>query len=204
MDNLIGQSYKEFLSTHKDYEKAEQHHTNLTDEQAIVFVHKEKMIATAFSGKKATQDWTYRFRDERERRKYIQDYFGKCKQAQELKIERAAARIKNKKEFFASIKEGDIFVDSWGYDQTNVDYYVVTKKLKASIKIKQVGKNVEYGEYGSNKVTPNKDSHYVGRDGIGEEMTKIPQDGYIKINGYRHAVLWDGVPNHETAAGWGH
>lgn len=204
MDNLIGQSYKEFLSTHKDYEKAEQHHTNLTDEQAIVFVHKEKMIATAFSGKKATQDWTYRFRDERERRKYIQDYFGKCKQAQELKIERAAARIKKKKEFFASIKEGDIFVDSWGYDQTNVDYYVVTKKLKASIKIKQVGKNVEYGESGSDKVTPNKDSHYVGRDGIGEEMTKIPQDGYIKINGYRHAVLWDGVPNHETAAGWGH
>ena len=35
-------------------------------------------------------------------------------------------------------------------------------------------------------------------------MTKIPQDGHIKINGYRYAVLWDGVPNHETAAGWGH
>ena len=200
MDNLIGQSYKEFLSTHKDYEKAEQHHTNLTDEQAIVFVHKEKMIATAFSGKKATQDWTYRFRDERERRKYIQDYFGKCKQAQELKIERAAARIKKKKEFFASIKEGDIFVDSWGYDQTNIDYYVVTKKLKASIKIKQIGKNVEYGEFSTNKVTPNP-LHFLSS---GEEMTKIPQDGYIKINGYRYAVLWDGVPDNETAAGWGH
>ena len=110
MDNLIGQSYKEFLSTHKDYEKAEQHYTNLTDEEAIVFVHKKKMIATAFSGKKATQDWSYRFRDERERRKYVQDYFVKCKQAQELKIERAAARINKKREFFASVKEGDIFV----------------------------------------------------------------------------------------------
>ena len=198
MDNLIGQSYKEFLSTHKDYEKAEQHYTNLTDEEAIVFVHKKKMIATAFSGKKATQDWSYRFRDERERRKYIQDYFVKCKQAQELKIERAAARINKKREFFASIKEGDIFVDSWGYDQTNVDYYVVTKKLKASIKIKQIGKNVEYGEFGSDKVRPNPLYEY------GEEMTKIPQDGHIKINGYRYAVLWDGVPDHETAAGWGH
>lgn len=200
MNNLIEQSYKEFLSTHKDYEKAEQHYTNLTDEEAIVFVHKEKMIATAFSGKKATQDWSYRFRDERERRKYIQDYFGKCKQAQELKIERAARRIKKKKEFFASIKEGDIFVDSWGYDQTNIDYYVVTKKLKASIKIKQIGKNVEYGEYSTNKVTPNP-LHFLSS---GEEMTKIPQDGYIKINGYRYAVLWDGVPDNETAAGWGH
>lgn len=200
MDNLIGQSYKEFLSTHKDYEKAEQHYTNLTDEEAIVFVHKQKMIATAFSGKKATQDWSYRFRDERERRKYIQDYFVKCKQAQELKIERAARRIKKKKEFFASIKEGDIFVDSWGYDQTNIDYYVVTKKLKASIKIKQIGKNVEYGEFSTNKVTPNP-LHFLSS---GEEMTKIPQDGYIKINGYRYAVLWDGVPDNETAAGWGH
>jgi len=198
MDNLIGQSYKEFLSTHKDYEKAEQHYTNLTDEEAIVFVHKKKMIATAFSGKKATQDWSYRFRDERERRKYVQDYFVKCKQAQELKIERAAARINKKREFFASVKEGDIFVDSWGYDQTNVDYYIVTKKLKASIKIKQIGKNVEYGEFGSDKVRPNPLYEY------GEEMTKIPQDGHIKINGYRYAVLWDGVPDHETAAGWGH
>jgi len=198
MDNLIGQSYKEFLSTHKDYEKAEQHYTNLTDEEAIVFVHKKKMIATAFSGKKATQDWSYRFRDERERRKYVQDYFVKCKQAQELKIERAAARINKKREFFASVKEGDIFVDSWGYDQTNVDYYIVTKKLKASIKIKQIGKNVEYGEFGSDKVRPNPLYEY------GEEMTKIPQDGHIKINGYRYAVLWDGVPDNETAAGWGH
>jgi len=198
MDNLIGQSYKEFLSTHKDYEKAEQHYTNLTDEEAIVFVHKKKMIATAFSGKKATQDWSYRFRDERERRKYVQDYFVKCKQAQELKIERAAARINKKREFFASVKEGDIFVDSWGYDQTNVDYYIVTKKLKASIKIKQIGKNVEYGEFGSDKVRPNPLYEY------GEEMSKIPQDGHIKINGYRYAVLWDGVPDNETAAGWGH
>ena len=200
MNNLIEQSYKEFLSTHKDYEKAEQHYTNLTDEEAIVFVHKEKMIATAFSGKKATPDWSYRFRDERERRKYIQDYFVKCKQSQELKIERAAARINKKKEFFASIKEGDIFVDSWGYDQTNIDYYVVTKKLKASIKIKQIGKNVEYGEFSTNKVTPNP-LHFLSS---GEEMTKIPQDGHIKINGYRYAVLWDGVPDNETAAGWGH
>ena len=107
MNNTIDQTYKEFISTHKDYEKAEQHYTNLTDEEAVVFVHKDKMIATAFSGKKATPDWTYRFKDERQRRKYIQDYFVKCKQAQELKIERAAARIKKKKEFFASIKEGD-------------------------------------------------------------------------------------------------
>ena len=137
MNNTIDQTYKEFISTHKDYEKAEQHYTNLTDEEAVVFVHKDKMIATAFSGKKATPDWTYRFKDERQRRKYIQDYFVKCKQAQELKIERAAARIKKKKEFFASIKEGDIFVDSWGYDQTNVDYYVVTKKLRASNLFKQ-------------------------------------------------------------------
>lgn len=203
MNNTIDQTYKEFISTHKDYEKAEQHYTNLTDEEAVVFVHKDKMIATAFSGKKATPDWTYRFKDERQRRKYIQDYFVKCKQAQELKIERAAARINKKREFFASIKEGDIFVDSWGYDQTNVDYYVVTKKLRASIKIRQIGKNVEYGEYGSNKVTPNPFKYKLHLSS-GEEMTKIPQDGYIKIDGYRHAVLWDGVPNHETAAGWGH
>ena len=38
-----------------------------------------------------------------------------------------------------NIKVGDIFYRSWGYDQTNIDYYVVTKKVgKASAKFKML------------------------------------------------------------------
>ena len=30
------------------------------------------------------------------------------------------------------IKVGDIFYRSWGYEQTNIDYYIVTKKIGKS------------------------------------------------------------------------
>ena len=36
----------------------------------------------------------------------------------------------------SKIKEGDIFYSSWGYDQTNIDYYKVTKLIgKASVEL---------------------------------------------------------------------
>ena len=90
----------------------------------------------------------------------------------------------SKEEFFESIKVGDIFVDSWGYDQTNQDFYLVTKKLKASIKIVEIGSKVVghrangYTSVGIEMVVPVPDAV------IGEEKTKVPQGGYDSDDGY--------------------
>ena len=104
----------------------------------------------------------------------------------------------SKEEFFESIKVGDIFVDSWGYGQTNQDFYLVTKKLKASIKIVEIGSKVVSTSIGSEMVVPVPDAV------IGEEKIKFPQDGYIRTRSFSIARLWDGKPMYETAAGWGH
>ena len=110
----------------------------------------------------------------------------------------------SKEEFFESIKVGDIFVDSWGYGQTNQDFYLVTKKLKASIKIVEIGSKVVsrrangYTSVGIEMVVPVPDAV------IGEEKIKFPQDGYIRTRSFSIARLWDGKPMYETAAGWGH
>lgn len=38
------------------------------------------------------------------------------------------------------IKPGDIFYTSWGYDQTNVDYYVVTRLVgRCSVELQEIG-----------------------------------------------------------------
>ena len=115
-----------------------------------------------------------------------------------LKIERKEQKKKEKLEFFDSIQVGDIFVDSWGYDQTNVDFYKVTKKLKASIKIVKIGSEVTERFISSMMVVPGPSII------TSEEITKIPQDGYIKRSSFSHAVPWSGNPMHETAPGWGH
>ena len=51
------------------------------------------------------------------------------------------------------VKEGDVFVESWGYDQTNVDFYQVTGTTKKMVEIKPIdGKLV--GEGHSARLVP--------------------------------------------------
>ena len=189
---------REYMVGQEGYEKVEQTLTNIPEDEVLVLVNKTKLVAIAWSGKKNKYDWYYKFRDKKQMDKYISDYFCKVEMANKHKAEQKLSKEKDKAEFFESIKVGDIFVDSWGYDQTNVDFYLVTKKLKASIKIVKIGSKVVATSIGSEMVVPVPDAV------IGEEKTKIPQDGYIKTSSYSLARLWDGKPMHETAAGWGH
>ena len=189
---------REYMVGQEGYEKVEQTLTNIPEDEVLVLVNKIKLVAIAWSGKKNKYDWYYKFRDKKQMDKYISYYFCKIEMAKEYKAEQKLKKENEKAEFFESIKVGDIFVDSWGYDQTNVDFYLVTKKLKASIKIVKIGSKVVATSIGSEMVVPVPDAV------IGEEKTKIPQDGYIKTSSYSLARLWDGKPMHETAAGWGH
>ena len=189
---------REYMVGQEGYEKVEQTLTNIPEDEVLVLVNKTKLVAIAWSGKKNKYDWYYKFRDKKQMDKYISDYFCKVEMANKHKAEQKLSKEKDKAEFFESIKVGDIFVDSWGYDQTNIDFYLVTKKLKASIKIVKIGSKIVSTSIGTEMVVPVKDAV------IGEERTKIPQDGYIKTSSYSLARPWDGKPMRETAAGWGH
>lgn len=58
--------------------------------------------------------------------------------AAKLAAERAAKNAKTA-EAAATVKVGDVFSMSWGYDQTNVDFFQVVAKVgKTSVRIRQV------------------------------------------------------------------
>ena len=45
----------------------------------------------------------------------------------------------------SEIKVGDIFYTSWGYDQTNIDYYKVRKLIgKASVELVPIESRIDY------------------------------------------------------------
>lgn len=102
-----------------------------------------------------------------------------------------------------NVSVGDIFYGSWGYDQTNVNFYEVTGLTGASVRIREVGQ-VQVGDSGpSESVMPDKGNY------IGPEMTKRLKSGYqgsaaIKVNDVISAWAWDGKPKHRTGYGWGH
>ena len=98
------------------------------------------------------------------------------------------------------IKVGDILEDSWGYEQTNVEFYKVTKILSpCKIEIVEVG-----------HIQSNYESHGMACDvvpdvnhEIGERIVKTvaqdsweKQDGryHIKINSCVSLTPWNGQP----------
>jgi hypothetical protein len=66
------------------------------------------------------------------------------------------------------IKVGDIVYDSWGYDQTNVDFYQIVKVLNASVIIRPISSEIVPGTSGNMcaNVKPVPDSF------VGDEIRK--------------------------------
>ena len=93
----------------------------------------------------------------------------------------------------ATPKVGDILSSSWGYDQTNVDFYKVKKVMAKSVAIVQIGTSETSVGYLTGKAIP------FGAE-QGEVMTKrfrLTDDGYgVRIASYASAYLWDGKPKY--------
>jgi hypothetical protein len=94
-----------------------------------------KIISLGFSGKRTKPDYYYQFATaERANLYFTKWYEALCKQTAD-KAERKAL-TQNPQTVLAV---GDVLVSSWGYDQTNYDYYEVTKLIgKRSVEIREL------------------------------------------------------------------
>lgn len=98
------------------------------------------------------------------------------------KEDRRAAQKKARDAFVNPYKPGDVLYYSWGYDQTNIDFFQVVKAGKRSITVREIAsRTVEATGSMSARVAPVKD-HFVG-----EPVTKIlqPREGgrcYISMD----------------------
>ena len=94
-----------------------------------------RCAAIAFSGKRNRSDWNYSFRDEERLTLHVREYVERLTKHAEEKV----ARRNEKKEWQHTVKVGDIFRSTWGYDQTNIDYYEVTKIIgKAFVEMREI------------------------------------------------------------------
>lgn len=115
------------------------------------------------------------------------------------------------------INVGDIFYNSWGYDQTNIDYYKVVRLTPAGVEIVPIGKKyVQRNGPGGDQVVPDPDSirDYdtitgIERGGKGSKVCRIKGDGgrygpYIVLNDRHSATRWNGRPDYQTDSMFGH
>jgi hypothetical protein len=165
-----------------------------TDAAVFVYEAAGKPYSIAFHGKAQKPDFHYCHRSDEQRQKTISEYLEGRKATAQFKAVRMAERKAPH-----GMKLGDILYSSWGYDQTNIDFYEVTTVISdRAIEIRKIGKTVaESGQY-ADKVMP-VPGHYLS-----EPMLKRPNQYGCKITDYAHASKWDGKPKSETAFGYGH
>ena len=96
---------------------------------------------------------------------------------------------------------GDILYTSWGYEQTNVDFYqVVGLAGKKTVKIRQINSKIDESKpagHDSDYVLPVKDDFKYD-----EVISKRPNKyGQIKLESYMRLVRWDGKSKYRS---WGY
>jgi len=97
-------------------------------------------------------------------------------------------------EFIKTIKVGDIWSCSWGYDQTNVDFYVVVKVTGKMVHLREIG------------------SRFVSADQVVPDATRFVSNalsrkivhGGCSLESYKWAHPFEGGSAYQTPANAGH
>lgn len=100
--------------------------------------------AVGFRGNANKPAFNYSFRDEERRAQYIAEFLAEAERSQKAREERKAAQRAERAAFRTSLKVGDVLSYSWGYDQTNVEFFQV-------VKVYPSGKMVDIQEIASDR-----------------------------------------------------
>lgn len=163
--------------------------TNIARFKAVVYVWTdvrkgvEVFLAKAFTGRKKKPYFFYRYSTVEARQESINQFIG----YQQKEANEAQQRKDVVDNFERDVVVGDILHSSWGYEQTNCDWYQVTELVgKKSVKLREIGANLTYDHSMSGKSSP------VPNQYIGAEQTK--KYGYYgaKLSSFETARKWDG------------
>lgn len=94
---------------------------------------------------------------------------------------------------------GDVFVLSWGYDQTNVDFWEVVRLTGAGVEVRHLETVVVEEGNGTDLVEPG----FPFGTGKVVRLREDAGTAYIAIRG-DWARKWDGRPVRQTSWGMGH
>lgn len=148
----------------------------------------------AFAGKAGKPLWHHWFGTAASRMKMIEDSIAGRKAHLKWREERTGAR----RDFKHTLKVGDVLYTSWGYDQTNVDFYEVTAVKEKSVAVCKISGRVVESKANITYVVP-----APGACRGKSEIKRVGEGNSVKIDNH-YAYKWEGRPVYETTSGWGH
>lgn len=129
----------------------------------------------------------YRFDTEARRDAWVKDMAGRYLAHQA----RTDARKAERKNFKSDLKAGDILSGTWGWEQTNVEFYKVLSKKGSTIEIRELGQKTVEGSTYSHGMA---DMRLPGDNFVADApiIKKLVRSAYIKINDCISLSKWDG------------
>lgn len=153
----------------------------------------DRILGIAFQANANKPLFYNRFRSEADRSRAFAEAIRNRKSALERKRQEQDARRMYKHD----IKPGDIYYTSWGYDQTNVDFYEVIAVAEKSISVREVAQRTTDSDPPADRVVP------VPGKFVGPILKKVPNANGFSVENH-YARKWDGKPAYQTTSGWGH
>lgn len=139
-----------------------------------LYTRDEKHGVVAFVGNQAKPVGHYIYTNVKRREDYVRGVFEGRRLAMAYKAERAA----EKKAFVHDFKVGDILHTSWGWEQTNVNYYEVVEVSGKMLTVRETGASSVDTGYMQGRSRP-----VAGRF-IGQPIRCLAQKGGVKIDGH--------------------
>jgi hypothetical protein len=136
------------------------------DYSCVVYLYRDRLdrpCAIGYRGRAMKRAFTYYYTSDQRRDESIREWMDSV-----IESKNNRTPIEKRKLFV-----GDVLYSSWGYEQTNVDYYLVIELIgKASVMIVEIGQHRTYEGQDCGRCTP--DTSKI----IGEPMKK-------RVNGFR-------------------
>ena len=163
---------------------------------AVAYIYENSFnepCARLFIGKQSKPLWNYKFRTIADREKHITGAF--AGRAETLAFKAAQRKERSKPH---TLEVGHILESSWGYDQTNIDFYQVTGIIgKTMVELRPIAK-IDASEgnepWAQGKCLPDA-GNFTGPT----FRRKADHNGYVRIDSVSSAHVWDGKPAHWTA-----
>ncbi len=169
---------------------------------AIVYTFTSKQgqpAAIAYIGEQSKNTWHYRFMSPKQREQKIDEFFNGIAQREEFKHARKSERVS----FNHGYKIGDILYSSWGYDQTNIEFYQVIDTTQKTVTFREIAQDTKATGFMCADCMPVKNS-FIGKPYTRTAKPSSNEKGLVKFaehdGGYmRHLWEWDGKPKGSTS-----
>lgn len=110
----------------------------LSDGHSVVYYGNNsngRPAAVAYRGRAIKPAWRFYFSTAAQRAERVQAFIADV----ETQARAAADRRGNRAAHRHALQIGDVLVASWGYDQTNIDYYEVTRRSDSCVWVREIG-----------------------------------------------------------------